>query len=81
MVTPVTVMALPTIIPATGMVYRGVKGKTLSRTSRNMVIAVPTRMDTQAMYLPRGTCFALWPAVNYCYLHELIIVLCQQDFI
>ena len=44
---------------------RGVKGKTLSTTSTSIVMAVPTRMDTHAMYLPRGTCtcFARWPAV------------------
>uniref|UniRef100_A0A452XRE0 Uncharacterized protein n=1 Tax=Aegilops tauschii subsp. strangulata TaxID=200361 RepID=A0A452XRE0_AEGTS len=63
MVTPVTVMALPTIMPATGMMYLGVKGNTLSTTSRNMVTAVPARMDTPAMYPPRGTCRARRPAV------------------
>jgi hypothetical protein len=63
MVTPVTVMAQPASMPATGMMYRGVKGKTLSATITSMVTAVPTRMDTKAMYLPRGTCFARCPAV------------------
>lgn len=58
MVTPVTVIALPTIMPATGMMYRGVKGKTSSTTSRNMVMAVPVRIEAPAMTFPRGTCFA-----------------------
>lgn len=58
MVTPVTVMALPTIIPATGIMYRGVKGKTFNTTNKNIVTAVPAKMDIPAMYLPRGTCFA-----------------------
>lgn len=57
-VTPVTVIALPTIIPATGMIYRGVKGKTLNRTNKTIVTAVPVKMDTPATYLPRGTCLA-----------------------
>ncbi|PUZ63760.1 hypothetical protein GQ55_3G093400 [Panicum hallii var. hallii] len=59
----VTVMAQPTSMPATGMMYRGVNGKTLSAMITSMVTAVPTRMDTKAMYLPRGTCFARCPAV------------------
>lgn len=63
MVTPVTVIALPTIIPATGMMYRGVKGKTSNTTSKNMVIAVPARMETPATYFPLGTCLARCPAV------------------
>ncbi|CAA7398163.1 unnamed protein product [Spirodela intermedia] len=53
-----TFIALPTIMPATGMIYRGVKGKTFSATSRNMVMAVPIRMEAPAMIFPRGTCFA-----------------------
>jgi len=63
MVTPVTVMALLTIMPAAGMTYLGVNGKTSSTRSRVMVITVPTRMDTKAMCFPRGTCFARLPAV------------------
>lgn len=63
MVTPVTVIALPTIIPATGMMYRGVKGKTFNTTSKNMVIAVPARMEAPATYFPLGTCLARCPAV------------------
>lgn len=58
MVTPVTVIAFPTIIPATGMMYRGVKGNTFSTSSRNMVTAVPARMEAPATYFPRGTCLA-----------------------
>lgn len=41
MVTPVTVIEFPTIMPATGMIYLGVKGNTLKATSTNMVTAVP----------------------------------------
>uniref|UniRef100_K3Y2X9 Secreted protein n=1 Tax=Setaria italica TaxID=4555 RepID=K3Y2X9_SETIT len=58
-----TVMALPTIRPAAGMMYRGVNGNTLSMRIRIMVITVPTKMDTKEIYFPRGTCFARWPAV------------------
>lgn len=58
MVTPVTVMAFPTIIPAIGIIYLGVKGNTLSNTSINMVTAVPVRMETPATYFPLGTFFA-----------------------
>lgn len=63
MVTPVTVIALPTIIPATGIMYRGVKGKTCKITNVTIVIAVPARIDAPATYVPRGTCFARCPAV------------------
>ncbi|RCV22770.1 hypothetical protein SETIT_4G246900v2 [Setaria italica] len=63
MAIPVTVMALPTIRPAAGMMYRGVNGNTLSMRIRIMVITVPTKMDTKEIYFPRGTCFARWPAV------------------
>lgn len=63
MVTPVTVIALPTIMPATGMMYLGVKGKTFSNTSKDIVTEVPARIDAPATYLPLGTCFALCPAV------------------
>lgn len=59
MVTPVTVIAFPTIIPATGMMYRGVKGNTLRMTRRNIVIAVPVRIEAPATYFPLGTCLAL----------------------
>lgn len=58
MVTPVTVMEFPTIMPATGMIYLGVKGNTLSATSKNIVTAVPVRMEAAATYFPRGTCLA-----------------------
>lgn len=58
MVTPVTVIAFPTIMPATGMMYRGVKGKTCSTTSKNMVTEVPAKIDNPAAYFPFGTCFA-----------------------
>lgn len=58
MVTPVTVMEFPTIIPATGIIYLGVKGKTLSATRTNMVMAVPVKIEAPATYFPRGTCFA-----------------------
>lgn len=63
MVTPVTVIEFPTIIPAIGMIYLGVKGKTLSDTSKNIVMAVPVRIEAPATYFPRGTCFARCPAV------------------
>jgi len=63
MVTPVTVMAFPTNIPAIGIIYLGVKGKTLRRTSKNIVIEVPARIDNPATYFPRGTCLARCPAV------------------
>ncbi|RDX81834.1 hypothetical protein CR513_37449, partial [Mucuna pruriens] len=63
MVTPVTVIAFPTIIPATGIMYLGVKGNTLSNTSTNIVTAVPVRMEAPPTYFPRGTCFARCPAV------------------
>ena len=58
MVTPVTVMEFPTIMPAIGMIYLGVKGNTLSITSRNIVTAVPVRMEAPATHFPRGTCLA-----------------------
>lgn len=58
MVTPVTVIEFPTIMPATGMIYLGVKGKTLSATRTNIVMAVPVRMEAPATNFPRGTCFA-----------------------
>ncbi|KAL4591943.1 hypothetical protein LXL04_004918 [Taraxacum kok-saghyz] len=35
-VTPVTVIALPTIIPATGIMYCGVNGKTFNKTNSNI---------------------------------------------
>lgn len=57
-VTPVTVIAFPTIIPATGIMYLGVKGKTLNTTSKNIVTAVPLKIEAPAMYFPRGTCLA-----------------------
>lgn len=63
MVTPVTVIEFPTIMPATGMMYLGVKGNTLSNTNSNIVIEVPVRMDAPATYFPRGICFARSPAV------------------
>ncbi|BAF16394.1 Os05g0118900 [Oryza sativa Japonica Group] len=62
-VTPVTVIAFPTIIPATGMMYRGVNGNTRSATRRAMVTEVPARMETAAMCFPRGTWRARCPAV------------------
>lgn len=58
MVTPVTVIELPTIMPATGMIYLGVKGNTLSNTSTHIVTAVPVRIEAPATYFPRGTCLA-----------------------
>ncbi|KAK9079280.1 hypothetical protein SSX86_000951 [Deinandra increscens subsp. villosa] len=62
-VTPVTVIAFPTIIPATGIIYCGVNGNTFSKTSNNIVNDVPAKIDAPAIYFPCGTCFARWPAV------------------
>jgi len=50
-------------MPATGMMYRGVKGKTFNTTSRTNVTAVPTRIEAPATNFPLGTCLARCPAV------------------
>ena len=63
MVTPVTVIAFPTIIPATGMMYLGVNGNTSNITSKHSVKDVPDRMDAAATYELYGTLFARCPAV------------------
>lgn len=55
MVTPVTVIAFPTIIPSIGMIYLGIKGNTFNITSKHSVKDVPDRMDTPAMYDIYGT--------------------------
>lgn len=79
MVTPVTVIAFPTIIPATGMMYLGVKGKTRKITNKNIVTDVPPRIDTPATYIPRGTCFArcpaVYPATHTCMKYQFTILL------
>lgn len=55
MVTPVTVIVFPTIIPAIGMIYLGVNGNTFNITSKHNVKDVPDKMDAPATYELYGT--------------------------